>query len=316
MRDASWPCNVRGLTRSAWHHGGMTESTAIPLLLALERRPQGAAPARDVLLPAQAAALIQKIADDLLRLHPGIDALDLAAAAILFDPAQLLRPGWPVDAALAELVSRAPGSAGADGGRLLAFGGDADTYPTPALTPDPGLGQGPLLLLPLRLSGDTDVVATFADRLEAQLFDHGMAGAATALLAQDAFGIELEHARYLTRHDLCAMTAMQYEHAGIGALWPLIESALLGPGVDDSLDADDLPPLRRIGGVLWLGDLADADLRPRLARVFDDERLLEAALRRWPSRVAQVEAVLAAHGLNPQRMPLDRGQSLEAISLA
>ena len=294
----------------------MMHTTSIPLVMALERRPQSPSPTRDVLSPEKAAALVQKIADDLVRLFPGIDRLDLAAATILFDPAQLLRPGWPADAMLTELVARAPGSTAEDGGRLLAFGGDADNYPASALTPDPALGQGALLLLPLRISGNADDVATFSSALEARLFDHGMAGAATALLVQEAFGIELEHARYLTRHDLCAMTAMQYEHAGIGALWPLIESALYEPAGDDSLDADDLPPLRRMGGVLWLGELDDADLRPRLARVFDDASMLEAALRRWPARVAQVEAVLAAHGLNPQRMPLDVGQSLDAISLA
>ncbi|MEZ5464160.1 MAG: hypothetical protein R3F22_02825 [Lysobacteraceae bacterium] len=294
----------------------MTSPSSIPLLLALERSPQSIAPARDVLSPTQASALVQKIADDLLRLHPGIDALDLAAAAILFDPAQLLRPRWPLDAALTELVSRAPGSAEAGGGRLLAFGGENHAYPTPALTPDTRLGQGPLLLIPLRLSGDIERVACFTDALEATLFDQGMAGAGTALLAQEAFGIELEHARYLTRHDLCAMTAMQYEHAGIGALWPLIETALYEPDADDSLDVDDLPPLRRMGEVLWLGELDEADLRPRLTRVFDDASMLESALRRWPARMAQVKAVLAAHGLNPQRMPLDAGQRLDAISLA
>ena len=294
----------------------MTRIDAIPLLLALERRPQSAPSARNVLAPDAAAMLIQKIADDLLRLFPGIERLDLAAAMILFDPAQLLRPGWPLDAALAELIARAPDSANSDGGRLLAFGGDDSVYPTPALTPEQELGQGSLLLLPLRLSGDAESVASFATTLEDRLFDHGMAGAATALQVQDAFGIELEHARYLTRHDLCAMTAMQYEHAGIGALWPLIESALYEPDADDALDADDLPPLRRMGGVLWLGELCDKDLTTRLSRLFDQPAVLESALRRWPSRVAQVEAVLRAHGIPPQRMPLDHGQTLEAISLA
>jgi len=114
----------------------MMHTTSIPLVMALERRPQSPSPTRDVLSPEKAAALVQKIADDLVRLFPGIDRLDLAAATILFDPAQLLRPGWPADTMLTELVARAPGSTAEDGGRLLAFGGDADNYPASALTPD------------------------------------------------------------------------------------------------------------------------------------------------------------------------------------
>ena len=285
-------------------------------MLALERRPQDAPPVASGLSPTAAAVLAEKVAADLTRLFPGVEALDLALVAILFDPAQLLRPGWPLDAALNELQVRAPRNAVLEGsGRLLAFGCSAEGYPGAALTPDPQLDYGPLLLLPLQLSGAADLLDDFSGRIEASLFDLGMAGAVTALNAQDAFGVQLEHARYLMRHDLCAMTAMQYEHAGIGALWPLIESALFDSSPDITLDAADLPPLRLHGSQLLLGELSPADLQRRVEQLFDDDGRRHAAVKRWPQRCAQIEAVLRAHGLAVQRVPLESGQTLEAIGI-
>jgi hypothetical protein len=70
-----------------------------------------------------------------------------------------------------------------------------------------------------------------------------MAGAATALAAQEAFGLQVEHARYLTVHDLAAMIAMQYDHAGLAPLWPLLETALLQPDAEEWLDAVPEPLL-------------------------------------------------------------------------
>ena len=72
--------------------------------------------------------------------------------------------------------------------------------------------------------------------MEENLLEKGMAQAATAFFAQRAFNAPMEHARYLSLNDLLAMTAMQYEHAGIAPLWPLIESALLTPEREDKAD--------------------------------------------------------------------------------
>src|SRR3546814_4530153 len=74
--------------------------------------------------------------------------------------------------------------------------------------------------------------------------ERGMAGADTALLAQEAFGLQVEHARYLTLHDLCALMAMQYDHAGLAPLWPVLETALLSPDREAWLDAPPEPLLR------------------------------------------------------------------------
>src|SRR5690606_13177755 len=106
----------------------------------------------------------------------------------------------------------------------IAFGTHQGTLPG-ALTPSPALAEGPLRLVPFVLTGEAGDVAAVSQALEELLLETGMAGAGTALLAQEAFGLSVEHARYLTVHDLCAMTAMQYEHAGLGELWPIVETA-------------------------------------------------------------------------------------------
>ena len=77
-----------------------------------------------------------------------------------------------------------------------------------------------------------------------------MAGAQTALFAQSAFGAQIEHARYFSILDLCAMMALQYEHAGLAPLWPLLECALLSATAEAWLDAPPEPLARfSAGGV-------------------------------------------------------------------
>jgi hypothetical protein len=259
-----------------------------------------------------AQALAQHVADDLQRLLPQAPGFDLAFAALHYDPAELLRPGWPLHAALAALGARAPG---AGRGRVIAFGlGDDGTPPLPALAPDPGLQGGPLRLLPFVLLGDPAPSAAMAARMEEVLLETGMAGAATALEAQQALGTRLEHARYLTLHDLCAMTALQYEHAGLAPLWPLLEAALLGDGAGEVwLDAPPEPLLRYHAGSVALADCdRTAWQAAGLAPVLDDERRLEAAFQAQRARLRQFAAVLAAHGIAARPVPVTGTQAARA----
>ena len=53
---------------------------------------------------------------------PQVAELDLVFAAAHFDPAEVLRPGWPIHRRLEELQMRARAATRA---RLLAFGTDA-----------------------------------------------------------------------------------------------------------------------------------------------------------------------------------------------
>jgi hypothetical protein len=246
---------------------------------------------------ATAGALAARLAADLGKLVPEASGLDLGLVAALFDPVELLRPGWPLHAELQRLVARAPMPA--DGApRLVAFGAHADALPA-GLQPDPGYAGGALRLLPFVLHGDVDAMAEAGARLEQVLLDTGMAGAQTALDAQAAFGAEIEHARYLTVRDLAAMMAMQYEHAGIASVWPLVEAALLAPGEVAWLDAPPEPLVRVHGGEAQVALLDEAAWRgggwapagvgeaTRLARSFE----------RFQLRQRQIAAVLEAHGI-------------------
>jgi hypothetical protein len=248
----------------------------------------------DALATDAAMALAECVALDLARIAPQSADCDLVLAAAHFDPAEALRPGWPLHRRLAELHARAPREA-TQGARIFAFGADAQGRVPQPFMAETGLRGGALRVLPLLLTGAN--AAAVRERFEAELLDNGMASARTALLAQESFAARIEHARLLTLHDLAAMMALQYEHAGLGALWPAIETALLAPGESIEVDAPPEPRLRFADGMahleiaspeLWRRDFAAPELAPeRAARGY-------AA---YEARLRQFAAVLEAHGI-------------------
>ncbi len=253
----------------------------------------GQAPSRAALDPAAAGDLAQKLARDLAGLAPQARELDLVVAAAHFDPAEALRPGWPLHRRLRELAQRAPGAA--QGPRIIAFGADADgTVPQP-LQADPDLGGGALRVLPFLLRGEAATAHAVGERLEAVLLAQGMAAADTALLAQQAFAVPAEHIRYLTAYDLAAMTAMQYQHQGLGQLWPLIETALLQPQAEQWLDAPPEPLLRYADGEVRIALFDPGAWRRRYAPGIDDRAQLERGFQLFQARQRQYAAVLGAH---------------------
>jgi hypothetical protein len=265
--------------------------------LALELAP-GTAPRQAALGQPLASALGERIASDLAGLAPEARGLDLVLGAAHFDPAELLRPGWPMHRRLQELHARAPGT---ESPRIVVFGANTNgTVPQP-LRAELELYGGPLRVLPFALIGDADTVRDVAARFEDTLLERGMAGAATALQAQDGFDARIEHARYLTVHDLAAMIAMQYEHVGLQRLWPLIETALLAPQREAWLDASPEPLLRYTDGKVRMTKFDfdawrrhDTLERERDGAVDDDAR------RRYTyfqARQRQYRAVLQAHGI-------------------
>ncbi|PRH82493.1 hypothetical protein [Arenimonas caeni] len=261
--------------------------------LALELAP-GATPGKSALDVATAGELAGLVARDLAKLVPEAADLDLGLVAGLFDPVELLRPGWPVHAELERLVARAPGAAG---GRVVGFGADDAGLPE-SMRPSAEFAGGPLKLLPLLLRGDPASVAPVGERLEQVLLDTGMAGADTALLAQSGFAVPVEHARLLTLNDLAAMMAMQYEHVGLAPMWPLLEAALLAPGAVQWLDAPPEPlAVYENGGVrMALLDI-DAWAEGGFAPADTDAGRLARAFERFQMRQRQLAAVLEAHGV-------------------
>ncbi|MFC5570889.1 hypothetical protein ACFPN1_12540 [Lysobacter yangpyeongensis] len=265
--------------------------------LALELR--GAAPvARTQLAQAEAGELAAHMARDLATFAPEAAQLQLVTVGAHYDPVELLRPGWALHRELDQLSARAPGDAA---GRVIAFGAHEAQLPG-ALAPAADYVGGPFRLVPFVLGGEADIVARVGDRFERELIEKGMAGAATALAAQAAFGVEIEHARYLTAHDLAAMTALQYEHAGLAPLWPLLETALLDPDGEAWLDAPPEPLVHYTGGEARIALFEPRAWKQRYAgdapcHTPECRAKLERQHEHFLARQRQIAAVLGAHGV-------------------
>ena len=283
----------------------MTEAANDPsvmAVMALEWMPDGPAP-RTALTQDEAGLLLERIGHDLALLVPDAASLDLIAMGAHFDPAEVLRAGWPVHRRLHELRLRAPGRGG--GPRIIALGSDAHGDIPQPLQAEPALQGGLLRVLPILLSGDN--AAMVGEQLENVLVDRGMARAETALLAQESFAARIEHARYLTVHDLAAMTALQYRHMGLDTLWPLIETALLAPGGDAWLDAPPEPLIHLIGGEARVALFSDDAWRERYAPEETDPERLARRRGFFEARVRQLSAVLEAHGIPVTFVDCPRG---------
>lgn len=256
----------------------------------------GTVPAVAALPPAQAGHLLDLLARDLVKLVPGATALELSFAAAHFDPAEVLRPGWPLHRRLDELRQRAPGRE--QGPRVIAFGADSQGQVPLPLVADAALQGGQMRVLPFLLSGAPHTVQALEESFEEVLLDRGMAGADTALLAQQYFGAQVEHARYLTAHDLAAIMAMQYQHQGLQHLWPIIETALLAPAEEAWLDQVPEPLLRYADGGVQIALLDPAAWQQRHAGQLPEEvGQLQRAYDYFQARQRQIAAVLEAHGI-------------------
>jgi hypothetical protein len=256
----------------------------------------GAAPGRPALTHVDAGELAAKLARDLAALVPQTRGLDVSFAAAHFDPAEVLRPGWPLHRRLDELGARAPGRN--EGPRVIAFGADTQGEVPLPFRADPDLAGGALRVLPFRLSGDAETVARVRDAFEDVLLERGMAQADTALLAQQGLDAKVEHARYLTVHDLAAMTALQYRHQGLDPLWPVIETALLRPDAEEWLDAPPEPLLRYADGEARIALFTPVSWKQHYAaRTEGDDARLERVYEHFLARSRQFAAVLEAHGV-------------------
>ena len=275
------------------------DPTVCPALLAVELAQP--APAQALRLPTeQAAALVDAVASDLARLLPGVDAAGLALAGALYDPAQALRPGWPLHRELARLYRGEPRTR--DAPQVMAFGTAGGRMASPALEPEPGFEGGLLRVAPLVLVADAALAQALGDTMERDFESRGLAGAAVDLFLRQALGLEVVHARYLTHHDLCALTALQLDHAGHGAVWQLIEAALFTP---DATEAATLPT----GQALHLRDgRVEVEVRGCGAWVAGPGAAVApadraAAFADWWLGQRQCAALLRAHGLGVHWVP-------------
>ncbi|WP_130621015.1 hypothetical protein [Dyella amyloliquefaciens] len=203
---------------------------ALPVVLALELS-AGDTPSHRTLSRDEAAELAALVAADLHTLVPQVDEARLALAGALFDAVELLRPGFPVWGTLDELARRVPR------GHLenvVAFGTHEGHMPAQPLEPEAAFADGPMRLLPISLLAPEALAETLSEKLEVELVGRGEAGERTSDWLMRTLGVRLEHARYLSRNDLLALTCVQYEHVNLAPLWTLLEAALLTPYRDET----------------------------------------------------------------------------------
>ena len=280
-------------------------------LLALELA-GGDTPQHAALDTTAAGNLAALVGRDLAKLVPQAPELDFVFAAAHFDPAEVLRPGWAVHRRFADLQQRAPGKD--EGPRVLAFGTDANGEVPMPLQANPELTGGGLRVVPFLLSGsDAAVVQSVREALEEVLLANGMAQPDTALLAQNAFGARIEHARYFTVHDLAAMMAMQYDNQSLGALWPLIETALLAPEQEQWLDAAPEPLLRYAGGEVRMALFDPQSWCEHYQHERADCERLSRVYEQFLIRQRQMAAVLEAHGLDVLYVHVRSGQDARQL---
>ncbi|MGV8943130.1 hypothetical protein [Thermomonas sp.] len=272
-------------------------------------------PPKQAALPAAAAGeLATQLGRDLAKLVPAAGECDLALFAAHFDPAEALRPGWPLHRRITELLQRAPGQAGLGqerGARIVGFGADGTGDVPQPLQCDASLAGGGLRVMPFILRGEA--AARAGADLERLLLDRGMAAADAALALQEGLGARIEHLRYLSLHDLVAMSAMQYANVGLEPLWTLLEIALLEPNAEAWLDAGQEPLARYADGEVRIALFDPSAWRARYAANVDDEAKLERGFAMFEARQRQFSAVLEAHAVPVQFVHCADGNAADCL---
>lgn len=270
----------------------------------------GHAPGADALDAQASGELVAMLGRDLASLADGVRTLDLALLGAHFDPAEALRPGWPLHRRALELLQRAPDRAA--GPRMVGFGADAAGVLPQPLRCDPDLRGGGLRVLPFVLHGAAAGAVGVA--LEAVLLDRGMAPPDTALALQDGLGARIEHVRYLSLHDLAAMIAMQYANVGLQPLWTLLETALLQPAAEAWLESGPEPFARYVDGEVRIALFDPEGWRQRHAPAEEDPRRLERGFEMYQARQRQFAAVLQAHAVPVQFVHCPAGRGTDCLA--
>lgn len=237
---------------------------------------------------ALAQPLANQLAFELGKQLPSLDGLGLVWMAACYDQAQILQPGLPVHAAMAELYTAGtrniPIEAAKNAAQVMTLQALRGVAPVPALKVDERLLGGALVLLPFAIVGARDSVNQARAILEEKLLDTGLTDARTALMLNQALASDAEHARLMTIDDLAAMCALQLEHAGLAPVWEILEAAIFHPdaNVSSQIGCLELNWRERKLSIVASGpgDLSFSDY---------SEQVLQAR---------QASAVIAAHGLN------------------
>ena len=207
---------------------GMEGASRFPFLVALEidssRTPATAETGNEILGQADSEQMLAHLAADLTAILGGFGKCHLASAGVLLDQCQILRPEFPVFAALAGAVNGRREQEITSG--LRALGARRGVMPLDQLQPDESIPPAPLRFVPVLASGPADLVQHLSEEMEHRFLAEGQLSAHTASWFEAAFGIGIAHARFMTLTDLNAMFRLQLEHFGYLPLWELVDAAI------------------------------------------------------------------------------------------
>lgn len=286
----------------------MQETSSYSLLVAIETdatRYYGASASRPKLLArADADQLLAHLSADLVSLLPGINRCSLVAAGALFDQTQILRPAYPVFTALETILQHSSQNFGSgqnpgQRSRLLSIGASDGRMPSPELQPEADIPLGILQVLPLVLSGPVEEVAALGQEMEQLFLEQGQLSAHSAQWLESAFGIRINHARFMTLTDLRAMFRLQLEHFGFLPLWQLIDAALEQSTTPMDVEAGSGPQFSwREGAVHIEYQSFDYWAQQGSGKTLDPYRgKLAGAYADWTRQLRQYLTTLRAHDI-------------------
>lgn len=254
---------------------------------------------------AAAEQVLAHIATDLTSMFPAVSRCCLSMAGALFDQTQVLRPAFPVYAALEALQqSSNPGSDFQ--ARLLSIGSSGGQMPVKDLQPFDDIPLGLLQILPLLISGPAEYLDGLSAEMEHGFIEHGQVSAHTAKALESQFQVSINHARFMTITDLNALLRLQLEHYGFLPMWELLDAALTG--------ADDTLEVKTPGGLIFRW--RDGSVHG-FFETFDwwaqhgggseipaDDQQLQNAYADWTREYRRYVTVLTAHGVRvSQHLP-------------
>jgi len=241
--------------------------------------------------------LLAHLATDLKAMCPSISNCSLIAPGAVYDQTQILRPSYPVFSALeaASVAQRAeefrPG--------MVSIAAKDGVMPVDDLQPIGDIPLGLLQLLPLVIHGPESEVAELGQAMEYRFLEEGQLSAHSAKWLEAAFGVSINHGRFMTLTDLNAMLRMQLEHFGFLPLWELMDTALNDSDNTLSVTAESGTRFDWRDGVVhtqfetfdyWANDGRGKGLeatRLILAENYGD----------WTREIRQYLTTLAAHGV-------------------
>jgi hypothetical protein len=270
----------------------------------------GALPQRQMLTRATAEGLNDAMGAQLARFLPPEHDYGFVWSAAIYDPAQLLRRGFPLYQELANLFV-AGQRHGVDAGQCLTLCERDGRMPTALLEPESAIGGGTLYVVPIAVTGSEQAIAAASEKLESELYDQGLADAAVVFELHRDLGVAFEHVRLMSLMDVSAMMAAQLEHVGFGCAWQLIEELLYAKSPGDVEVRSPLgQSLKLDGGAVWMA-FEPYSLHAR-QYVGDADSCLQSYAEKL-HEFRQLQGLLAAHGI-AVRVRLPRAGSEHACS--